>query len=150
MGVRGVGHTSITVRDLDRAIAFYRLLGFEDTGTRLHLDDEFIETLQAIPGADITAAVLALGDYALEVIQYHAPAGYARNPLRTSDVGGFHLCLSVDSADEEYARLSAAGMEFKSPVLDYEGGIRVVYGWDPDGNTIELLSRAPARADQPR
>lgn len=59
-------------------------------------------------------------------------------------MGGFHLCLNVDSADEEYARLSTAGMEFKSPVLDYEGGIRVVYGWDPDGNTIELLSRAPA------
>ena len=35
-------------------------------------------------------------------------------------------------------------MEFKSEVLDYDGGIRVVYGWDPDGNTIELLSQSPA------
>ena len=147
MGIRGVGHTSITVSDLDRAIAFYEILGFEDTGTRLHLDNTFIETLQAIPGTDITAAVLNLNGYALEVITYHAPAGYTRNPLRTSDVGGFHICLSVDSADEEYARLKAAGMEFKSEVLDYEGGIRVVYGWDPDGNTIELLSQAPAPVD---
>ncbi len=144
MGIRGVGHTSITVRDLDRAVAFYALLGFEDTGTRLRLNNEFIETLQAIPGAAITAAVLRLNDYSLEVIAYDAPAGYERNPLRTSDVGGFHICVMVDSADEEYARLKAAGMEFKSAVLDYEGGIRVVYGWDPDGNTIELLSQAQA------
>ena len=144
MGIRGVGHTSIMVLDLDRAVAFYKLLGFEDTGTRLHLDNEFIETLQAIPGTDITAAVLNLDGYALEVIKYDAPTGYERNPLRTSDVGGFHICLSVDSADEEYERMKAAGMEFKSGVLDYDGGIRVVYGWDPDGNTIELLSMAPA------
>ena len=146
MGIRGVGHTSITVRDLDRAVAFYKLLGFEDTGTRLHLDNEFIETLQAIPGADITAAVLRLNDYSLEVIRYDAPTGYDHNPLRTSDVGGFHICLAVDDADEEYARLKAAGMEFKSEVLDYDGGIRVVYGWDPDGNTIELLSQSAVPA----
>ena len=85
--------------------------------------------------------MLRLNDYALEVITYNAPTGYDHNPLRTSDVGGFHICLMVDSADDEYARLKAAGMEFKSEVLDYDGGIRVVYGWDPDGNTIELLSQ---------
>ena len=146
MAIRGVGHTSLTVRDLARSIAFYQQLGFTDTGTRLHLKGDFIETLQAIPGTNITAAVLSLGAYAIEFIQYHAPTGYDRNPLRTSDVGGFHICLMVDSADEEYARMKAYGMEFKSPVLDYDGGIRVVYGWDPDGNTLELLSRVPTPA----
>ena len=35
-------------------------------------------------------------------------------------------------------------MVFRPDVLDDEGRIRVVYGWDPDGNTIELLPSAPA------
>ncbi|HJP40564.1 MAG TPA: VOC family protein [Dehalococcoidia bacterium] len=144
MAIQGVGHTSITVKDLERSVAFYKNLGFEDRGTRLDLKGEFIEILQAIPGANISAAALTLGSYALEIIAYNAPAGYDRNPLRTSDVGGFHICVTVDSADQEYERLRASGMEFKSEVLDYQGGIRVVYGWDPDGNTIELLSSAQA------
>jgi len=141
VGIQGIGHTSITVKDLDRAIEFYEKLGFTAPTGRLDLKGEFIETLQAIPGADLTAATLTLDGYALEVMTYHAPTGYDHSPLRTSDVGGFHICLMVDSADDEYARLKAEGMQFKSGVLDYDGGVRVVYGWDPDGNTIELLSR---------
>ncbi len=141
MAVQSVGHTAITVSDLDRSVAFYGLLGFEDGGNRLHLEGEFIETLQAIPGAVMDAAVIRLGDYAMELIQYQSPPGYQRQPLRTSDVGGFHICLMVDSTDDEYARLKAEGVQFKSEVLDYKGGLRVVYFSDPDGNTLEMISR---------
>jgi catechol 2,3-dioxygenase-like lactoylglutathione lyase family enzyme len=145
MAVQGINHFAITVTDMDRSLDFYtRLFGFEDSGVRLDLSGPFIETLQDIPGASLRAAVLRLSGLSFELLCYDAPAGHRSNPLKSNDVGSHHLCFTVDSVDDEYERLVAEGVRFMSPPLDYQGGIRAVYFMDPDGNMLEMLSRAPS------
>ena len=60
------------------------------------------------------------------------------------------VCIEVVDIDAEYARLTAAGMRFNSPPIsspddvDKAGlKVRVTYGRDPDGNSIELLETRP-------
>jgi catechol 2,3-dioxygenase-like lactoylglutathione lyase family enzyme len=144
MAVHGINHFAITVTDMARSLDFYtRLFGFEDTGTRLDLSGDFISTLQGIPGAHLHAAVLRKGGVAFELLQYDAPGDAVQaNQLRACDVGSHHVCFTVDSVDEEYERLLPEGVRFFSPPLDYQGGIRAVYFMDPDGNMLEMLSRA--------
>ena len=48
-----------------------------------------------------------------------------------------HFCLLVDGIEAEYGRLSAAGMEFAGPPVNF-GGSSAIYGKDPFGNVIEL------------
>lgn len=143
MAIRSFGHLGVTVSSMDRALAFYcGVLGLEDTGTRLELKGDFISTLQGIPDVQLRAAVLRTPDgVAFELLAYDSPGGFTRNPLRCSDVGGFHACFMVDSVDDEYARLKAAGIDtFTAPPLDYQQ-LRVMYFADPDGNTLEMISR---------
>ena len=56
---------------------------------------------------------------------------------RPCDYGYPHFCLQVDGIEAEYGRLSAAGMEFAGPPVNF-GGSSAIYGKDPFGNIIEL------------
>jgi len=49
--------------------------------------------------------------------------------------------LEVDDVRTAYEHLSAAGMKFVSPPTDYGGPGPAVaaFGYDPDGNLIELV-----------
>jgi catechol 2,3-dioxygenase-like lactoylglutathione lyase family enzyme len=54
------------------------------------------------------------------------------------DPGITHLCFDVTDLDQEYERLSEAGMTFHCPPQDAFAGVRTTYGRDPDGNVVEL------------
>jgi catechol 2,3-dioxygenase-like lactoylglutathione lyase family enzyme len=74
----------------------------------------------------------------IELFEYATPSPKARDgSRRLCDHGITHLCLDVDDIDAEYARLSAAGMDFNCPPVDY-GTVKTTYGRDPDGNMLEL------------
>jgi catechol 2,3-dioxygenase-like lactoylglutathione lyase family enzyme len=83
--------------------------------------------------------MLRAGNAFIELFQYASPAPKSGDPKRpVCDHGITHVCLDVRDVDAEYARLSAAGMEFHCPPRDIGGGLKTTYGRDPDGNVIEL------------
>jgi len=149
-----VWHTSWTVADLDRSIAFYRdRLGFELVETK-HRIGAFIEEVVGFGGADLTIATLRIpgavlppSGHHLELIQYVAPKG-ERLDLRTFNVGAAHLAVGTDSIHKDYARLSAAGVTFVSPPVRVPSGSNAnsyaCYLRDPDGFTIELVQPGAA------
>lgn len=144
MGVLGVAHTSFTVSDLDRSVAFYRdILGMELVA-QVEASGQIVETVLGMPGAHLKVALLKAGDHTLELIQYLSPEGreYDR---RTCDVGPCHIAFLVADINEAYQTLSAKGVHFKSApqTLEIQGQtLRGCYMTDPDGITLELIQIA--------
>jgi catechol 2,3-dioxygenase-like lactoylglutathione lyase family enzyme len=145
--MRGIHHVGITVRELERSLAFYRdLLGAVVIGLS---DDVDVAAVVGLPGARARIADLDIGGgQILELLEYRptAPADNARDANRPDTIGTCHVSLRVADLDQALARVARAGF---APIgeavrLD-EGGIWqdcvVVYLHDPDGVIVELLQQ---------
>jgi len=145
--ILATNHTSFTVSDVDRSIAFYRdKIGLEFLSVSVR-DPAFTEKASGIPGARLKIAFLKAPDHKLELIEYLAPTGKQLD-LATNNVGSSHLAFEVDNLHEMYESLKADGYKFASEPLQIQGGPNaggwMVYMTDPDGITIEL-QQFPAR-----
>lgn len=144
MSVAGVHHTSRSVGDMDRSLAFYRdLLGLEvllDT----EMAGEMLEREVALEGARLRLVELGTGgETMLELLQYYEPKPRdTGDELRPCDIGAHHVALTVDDIGSAYERLRDAGVEFTCPPQEvdagYFAGHRTVYCYDPDRMIVEL------------
>lgn len=138
--IRGIHHTAISTADLERSIAFYQgLLGFEQVMDFTWPEGvENMNRTQALAETAGRVVMLKAGNCMIELFQYETPTPNPVDPRRPlCDHGITHFCLDVDDIEAEYARLTAGGMEFHCPPVDY-GTVKTTYGRDPDGNCIEL------------
>jgi catechol 2,3-dioxygenase-like lactoylglutathione lyase family enzyme len=141
-------HTGLTVRDLDRAVAFYRdVLGMEVLFEQ-EKQGGYVAEIVGYPGAHVRMAHLVFpGDaQRIELFQYVDPPSRG-NAGEPRDVGITHVCLRVDDVDAVYERMVAAGASpLSAPVLVDTGanaGGRGVYVRDPDGILVELFQPRP-------
>jgi lactoylglutathione lyase len=120
-------HTCYRITDIDRSVAFYRALGFEETG-RIPIGDEAVNVFMNMPGdGDMPRLELT---YNHGVDSYDLGTGYG------------HIAVSVADLDRRLAELSEQGIEpEKPPYTVREGGSRLCFVRDPDGYRIELLER---------
>ena len=142
--ILGANHVAISVPDIERALKFYRdLLGFkvafeygwEKDSPVAPVADQII----AVKGTAARSIVLRTSNLLIELFQFHAGNPKAQDPQRpVIDHGFTHLCFAVKGLDQEYQRLSAAGMKFHCSPMQIAPGVRTVYGRDPFGNVIEL------------
>jgi catechol 2,3-dioxygenase-like lactoylglutathione lyase family enzyme len=147
MLVHGIYHAGLTVRNIERSVAFYRdLLGLELVRCQ-ESDTPYISQLTGLPGAHLKVAYLRppTGDGPfLELIEYIAPVG---TPVDTTpcNPGTGHICFFVDDLDSAYAALRAHGVPFASPPVGitagFHAGAKSVYLKDPDNVTVELFQR---------
>src|SRR5262249_47867347 len=118
-GIVGVHHTSFTVADLDRSLAFFRdRLGLEVVYVR-EVRDDYFGRIVGLPGCVVRAALLRLpySSHHLELFEYLVPRGQTQ-PARPCDPGSSHLSLLVDDLPGFAARLRREGVAFVSePVL---------------------------------
>jgi catechol 2,3-dioxygenase-like lactoylglutathione lyase family enzyme len=135
-----LNHVGLTVSDLDASVEFYRdVVGFE-LFSRRHMSGEWFDTLTHNHGAQIEVAMLRLGAFVLQLVQYHAAGG---EPLALAhhNVGNPHLCINVEDVDARRAAIVATGRYAPTPIVDILGlGIRSFYIADPDGVPVELLA----------
>lgn len=141
--VLSVGHTGITVSDLDRSVAFYRdVLGFPATDKR-HLGGELAEQVTGVPGAEIDIVFVSAPGHTIELLQYLEPGDRRRSDLRPCDAGSFHLCFMVDDIDRVVESARTAGFEPVGPTATVHGGpragLRAIYTRDPDGVLLEFM-----------
>ena len=118
-------HTCYRIGDIDRSVAFYNALGFEEVG-RLPIRDEAINVFMNIPGdGDMPKLELT---YNFGVDSYDLGTGYN------------HIAVSVEDLDGTLARLDEQGIApEKPPYTVREGGNRLCFVRDPDGYRIELI-----------
>jgi lactoylglutathione lyase len=120
-------HTCYRITDIDRSVAFYSALGFEEVG-RLPIRDEAVNVFMNIPGdGDMPRLELT---YNFGVDDYDIGTGYGHIAITTSDLDG------------RLAELKQQGIEpEKPPYTVREGGPRLCFVRDPDSYRVELLER---------
>src|ERR1700704_903381 len=121
-------HTCYRVTDIDRSVAFYEALGFEEVG-RLPIRDEAINVFMNQPGdGDMPRLELT---YNFGVDSYELGTAYG------------HIAITSEDLDATLARLAEQGIEpEKPPYTVREGGNRLCFVRDPDGYRVELLEQA--------
>jgi catechol 2,3-dioxygenase-like lactoylglutathione lyase family enzyme len=149
--VVGVWHTGLTVRSLERTLAFYCAgLGFEVLSRSMtsaaasqtwdRPGARAAVVFLRVPGSDVTVELFEFTEVGVEQQSAAAPPW---------DYGSSHLCLLVDDLEAVYARLRGLGHRARSPgvVSIQDGpsaGAKVVYMLDPDSYHVELFQRPAA------
>lgn len=116
-------HTCYRIGDIDRSVAFYEKLGFEETG-RFPIRDEAINVFMGLPGDGAR----------LELTYNHGVESYEMG------TGYNHIAVTVSDLDGTLAGLAEQGIEPEKPPYSVrEGGSRLCFVRDPDGYRIELI-----------
>lgn len=144
--VLATNHTSFTVSDLDRSVAFYRdVLGFEVT-SKAPRNPDIVSRVTGIPGTEMMIAYVRGPDHSLELIQYLGPReGRGRVRSLPCDVGFAHIAFDVDDMDAAVAAAAASGVTVIGEVATIDQGPntggKVAYLRDWDGVTVEFIQK---------
>lgn len=115
-------HTCYRITDIDRSVAFYRVLGFEEIG-QSHLPDGATNVFMGMPG---DGARLEL-TFNPGVDSYEIGTGYG------------HIAITTDDLDGTLARLREHGIHpERAPYSLFPGDSRLCFVRDPDSYRIEL------------
>jgi lactoylglutathione lyase len=118
-------HTCYRITNIDRSVAFYNALGFEEVG-RIPIKDEAINVFMNQPGdGDMPRLELT---YNFGVDAYEIGSGYG------------HIAITSEDLDATLARLADLGIKPEKPPYSVrEGGSRLVFVRDPDDYRIEII-----------
>src|ERR1035441_2334444 len=120
-------HTCYRITDIDRSVAFYNALGFEEVG-RLPIKDEAINVFMSQPG-DGDKPRPGLTDKN-RADHHHPGTAYG------------HIAITAEDLDATLARLAEQGIEPEKPPYSVrEGGSQLCFVKDPDGYRIELIEK---------
>ncbi len=127
--IRQVDHIGIRVADLDRAMAFYRILGFD---------------FEHQSSNDAVAIVKNAAGVELNLVFNANDGNDGKNILMDVDVkyaGYTHVALGTDSMQRTLDVLAANDIQIsQGPVIMRAGNV-AVFVRDPDRNVIELRGR---------
>jgi catechol 2,3-dioxygenase-like lactoylglutathione lyase family enzyme len=133
-------HVAISVRDMERALGFYRdLLGFEVDWERESYTGEMFGKVVGLQGAGARVVMLKGYGARVELFKYHTPSGEESGAKRQCDFGLTHFALTVKDIHTLYERFSRAGVHFNCPPQNLRPGVWATYMKDPEGVTIELV-----------
>jgi lactoylglutathione lyase len=119
-------HTCYRIGDIDRSVAFYTALGFEER-RRMPIRDEAINVFMGLPGDGDRLELT----YNFGVDSYELGTGYN------------HIAITVPDMNATLERLAGQGIEpEKPPYRVREGGSLLCFVRDPDGYRIELIEKA--------
>ena len=120
-------HTCYRITDIDRSVAFYEALGFQEVG-RIPIRDEATNVFMNIPG-DGDSPRLEL-TYNHGVDSYELGTAYG------------HIAITAEDLDATLEQLAGQGIEPEKPPYSVrEGGSRLCFVRDPDGYRVELIER---------
>jgi lactoylglutathione lyase len=121
-------HTCYRITDIDRSVAFYNALGFEEIG-RFPIRDEAINVFMNQP-EDGDSPRLELTFNVGRTEPYEIGTGYG------------HIAITAADLDGTLAALKEQGIEPERPPYSVrEGGNRLCFVRDPDGYRIEIIER---------
>ena len=143
-------HLAINSTDLDRSVAFYKRLGFEELQDRTVTNPQLREAF-AVPCEQCRFVHLRLGGEEatlLDIVEWGAPGTAPGETTPAQNAHGLtRFAVLADSTDEVYERLQADGAEFvtrPTTVMTPEGGWRVCLVKDPDGIVVQITELVPA------
>jgi len=147
--IAGIHHTALSIKDMDKSLAFYRdLLGLEvmfDSGWDKGL--AVADKILRVRGSAARQVMLKAGNAYLELFEFrHPDPAPMASDRPVIDRGITHIAFDVKDVDSEYERLKQAGVEFHCEPVNLGDETRTTYGRDPDGNVIELQQLSSSEA----
>jgi glyoxylase I family protein len=140
--VKSIHHTSFTVSDIERSIAFYRdLLGmkvlWDSVQAGVKYGGPMCDKITGCAGTEQHIVFLGLGGSFLELVEY-TPTGKPLEGNKASDTGSSHICFKTDDIKALYEKLLENNVTVHcSP----QEGISqwIMYFRDPDGIILEAI-----------
>ena len=145
--IKRINHIGMSVKSLDRSIAFYRdLLGMEIVIEPVSFSGPIYEAVLGLRGAAGKVAVVRKAGMEIELFEFSTPS--PQSPVEDRQVcehGISHFSFEVADIDREYERLRAAGVVFHCPPQNFQDAALATYARDPDGNVFELVELLKTR-----
>jgi lactoylglutathione lyase len=121
-------HTCYRITDVDRSVAFYEALGFEER-RRAPIRDEAINVFMSLPDDGPEPRLELTFNFGRDE-PYEIGTGYG------------HIAIGTEDMDGTLERLKAQGIEPERPPYTIrEGGNRLCFVRDPDNYRIEIIER---------
>lgn len=138
-------HIAINATDLDRSVAFYKKLGFNELADRT-VRNEAVRAAFAVPSANLRFVHLRIGDdeqaTLLDIVQWYEPdTATGTGVLPQHQCGITRFAVLTDDTAKAYRDLVADGVEFlttPTKVMTPEGGWHIALALDPDGTVIQI------------
>ncbi|AWN43682.1 VOC family protein [Methylobacterium durans] len=139
--LRHFDHLTIVVRDLERAKAFFAVLGFREALSVVITGEPFASYM-GVPDIEAEHVTLVLEQVSprteIQLLHYRHPDPLPDAHIRDlSRIGMNHICFSVDDVAEEVAKLKAHGFEARNAIMDFHAR-KLVFIDGPEGVTVEL------------
>ena len=135
-------HVNVNCRDLERSLAFYEMLGFEEA---IDIAEGDMPGLGLTPGRG-RAKLLRLGSdprgTLIDLLEWKDPPAYGEPYSDLAHVGIARICMRVKNLDEMVAFLKSQGVRFvDEPVMPGLAGGKQKFCcfYDPDGTVLELM-----------
>lgn len=143
--IRGIHHIGMNCRDMDRMVRFYQeAFGFEKVDDGFGWENEpMMDHIVDVKGSASKGVMMRAGQCYIEMFQYSAPPPRNDAPLRPNDRGYTHFCIDVTEMETDIEHLKRCGMTFNDRDFVDVGHVKTLYGYDPEGNVIEVQQTAP-------
>jgi catechol 2,3-dioxygenase-like lactoylglutathione lyase family enzyme len=149
MGIIAVSHIAVGVRDMERALRFYRdVIGLGVSSDRLQKFTSFTGG-QPVMRRGVFLRWRSGPHESFVVLDQLLPEPAANRTLELFELGAHHFSFWVDSVDEVVERAEAAGFPVHFPhVTDTEdygeprgGRVKSAFLQDADGNFVQVDQR---------
>jgi catechol 2,3-dioxygenase-like lactoylglutathione lyase family enzyme len=134
-------HLTIVVRDIDRAKAFFGILGFKEAISVVIAGEPFASYM-GVPGIEAQHVTLVLEHVSprteIQLLRYLHPDPLPDPNIRDlHKLGMNHICFAVDDIEAEVAKLKAGGFKTRNEIMDFHSR-KLVFIEGPEGVTVEL------------
>ena len=134
-------HLTIVVRVVDRAKAFFAVLGFKEAISVVIAGEPFASYM-GVPGIEAEHVTLVLENATprteIQLLRYRHPDPLSDPHIRDLyKLGMNHVCFAVDDIEAEVAKFRAGEFKTRNEIMDFHSR-KLVFLDGPEGVTVEL------------
>jgi catechol 2,3-dioxygenase-like lactoylglutathione lyase family enzyme len=134
-------HLTIVVQDVERAKAFFGVLGFKEAKSVVIAGEPFASYM-GVPDIKADHVTLVLENASprteIQLLHYQHPHPLPDPHIRDlHKIGMNHICFAVDDVEGEVAKLRANGFKTRNQIMDFHSR-KLVFIDGPEGVTVEL------------
>jgi catechol 2,3-dioxygenase-like lactoylglutathione lyase family enzyme len=142
-GVTDFVHIGLVVEDLDEAVRFLTLLGFECSEPGV-FGGEWIDQIIGLENVTVETVMARGPDGSdmFEVVRFRSPSAGAQEPAPAVNRPGLrHVAFKVDDVRAVVDRVREAGWDTVGEIVEYQNTFLLCYVRGPEGLIVELAER---------
>ena len=139
--VRHFDHLTIVVRDVERAKAFFALLGFKEA-VSVVIEGPVFADYMGVPGIEAEHVTLVLENASprteVQLLRYLHPETLPDPHIHDlNKLGLNHICFAVDNIETAVQTMRANGYRTRNDILDFNSR-KLIFLYGPENITVEL------------